>query len=476
MSISRRTFIKSSAATTVAGLAGGIVNQVSAAISSPPLTPGPGNKWPGRVAINFNKKALVGTTPNIDVIKQMIDDSVLALTGQQTVSAAWKEVFPAGLSLNSKIAIKVNTANTSLPGPHWASVRAITDGLQAMGINGSTFPAANITIYDMNFSEGMTKMGYKQENFPGIKLAYTTMADGSDGAMDNHKYSAVLKDADYLINVFSPRGHTYPPAGSRFTLGFKSHIGTYASEPVTEGPSLHEKLMQNLCAMNCTGPVFKKNVLSVCSGIAALNEGNGPPGEAQNYQTYAKAMDASITSAANSTTMMLSTDPIAIEMQAIKMMRINKSGKYDVESLPPYLQSCAGIAGKMEGKVYNIGIIDEKLMDIRRIINGTTSIKKIELSKDSINIGEIVVSSLKGKRTTFFEFSMPQYRSCKDATAAICSLDGKIIYKNSIHIGGTINHFSWEHRDYHGERIGKGSYIVRITGGGFHISKQFSLI
>jgi len=59
---------------------------------------------------------------------------------------------------NSKIAIKVNTANTSLPGPHWASVRAITDGLQAMDINCSRFPAANVTIFHGRIELPMEKM------------------------------------------------------------------------------------------------------------------------------------------------------------------------------------------------------------------------------------------------------------------------------------------------------------------------------
>jgi hypothetical protein len=477
MTISRRSFIKSSAATTAVVLSGGIANQVvEAATISSSMSPGPGNKWPGRVAINFNKLALVGSTPNVDVIKKMIDDAILALTGKQTTGAAWKEVFPAELSTKSKIAIKVNTANTSLPGPHWASVRAITDGLQQMDINGSKFPGANIIIYDMNFSEGMPKMGYKQENFPGVTLAYTKLVDGGDGAMNNHKYSETLKNADYLINVFSPRGHTYPPVGSRFTLGFKSHIGTYASEAAKEGPSLHADLMQNLREMNCTGVVFKKNVLSVCSGIAALNEGSGPPGEAQDYQKYAKTMDASISGAASSTTMILSTDPIAIEMQAIKMMRLNKGGKYDVESLPPYLQACAGISGKMDGKVYNIGIIDEKQMDIRRIINGITSIERFENQAKKIVQGDVKISSVKGTGTTFFEFTLPEVQSGSEAAIIIHSLDGKVVYKQVMGLGGVVNHFSWEHRTINGKKVGNGIFIVQITSGKSQLSKRFSIV
>jgi hypothetical protein len=294
--------------------------------------------------------------------------------------------------------------------------------------------------------------------------------------MNNHKYSETLKNADYLINVFSPRGHTYPPVGSRFTLGFKSHIGTYASEAAKEGPSLHTDLMQNLREMNCTGVVFKKNVLSVCSGIAALNEGKGPPGEAQDYQKYAKTMDASIGGAASSTTMMLSTDPIAVEMQAIKMMRLNNGGKYDVESMPPYLQACAGIAGKMDGKLYNIGIIDEKQMDIRRIINGITSIERFESKVKRVIQGDVNISHVNGTGTTFFEFTIPEVQLRSEATIIIHSLDGKVVYKQVMGLGGAVNHFSWYHRDMHGGIVGKGTFIVQITYGISQLSKRFSIV
>ncbi len=98
----------------------------------------------------------------------------------------------------------------------------------------------------------------------------------------------------------------------------------------------------------------------MCSGLFGLNEGNGPPGNAEDYRNYARTMDPSITGSAHPTTIVMSTDPVAIEMQCIKMMRLNKSGgKYGINDMPPYLQAAAGISGKMEGTLYNIGVIDE---------------------------------------------------------------------------------------------------------------------
>ncbi|MBN1307289.1 MAG: DUF362 domain-containing protein [Chitinispirillaceae bacterium] len=475
MSISRRSFLKKSTATAAIALSGGIARQVLAA-QSPPLTPGPGNKWPGRVVINFNKKAVTDAgKADTAVIKKMVDDAIKLLTGQSTVGAAWKEIFPATLSRQSKIAIKINSANSDLPAPHWASVRAITDGIQEMEIGGTKFPVTNITVYDMEFLGGMEAAGFIAGNFPGISLQHTALADGGDGALNNHKYASVLKDADFLINVFSPRGHTQPPAGSRFTLGFKSHIGTYASEYRNEGPSLHTSLMTNLREMNCTGPVYKKNVLSVCSGIWAMNEGNGPGGRAENYSTYAKTMDASISgTAAPSTTITLSTDPLTAEMQAIRMMRLNKGGKYDVDSLPPYLQSSAGMTGKMEGTTYNIGVIDEAKMDIRRVINDVTLIER-KAPYHSAGSAPISVTTLRGD-TTFIEFSLPGKRWGGKASIVIHGIDGTLMHRRELPLLGVRNHFSWDNRGMNGVRAGRGTYIVRMSCGEVCLSKQFVLL
>jgi len=466
MPVSRRTFIKKTAVSAAALSLVPNLARTARAADSPPLKPGACNKWPGRVVINFNKNAVVNqTTPQVDVIKKMVDDGIMALTGKKTVADAWKELFPATLSLQSKIAIKTNSVNTSLPAPHWSSVQAITDGLQNMVIDGKNFPAANITIYDMDFQSGMNKIGYTSANFPGIAIEYTKLADGGDGALDNHKYAVQLRDADFLINVFSPRGHSteFLPAGSKFTLGFKSHVGTYSSEAAKEGPSLHADLPKNLREMSCTGVVYNKNVLSFCSGIFGMNEGNGPPGNAQDYKTYAKTMDASITGTANPTTIIMGTDPVAVEMQTIKMIRLNKSGKYGISDLPPYLQASAGISGALDGTTYNIGIIDESVMDIRRVINDVVAVHRPS-TRHPAAAALPALHFHQTRDTTFFEFMLPAPHT-GFATVSIVSPSGVLVKKIRISVKGIRNQFSWNHRGSNGSAIGSGAYIVRLTCG-----------
>lgn len=227
-----------------------------------------------------------------------------------------------------------------------------------MNINGTAFPAGNITIYDMNNGNDMDSAGYTSARFPtGIKRLKDSKST-TTGAL-NETYASILVAADFLINVFSPRGH-WPEFGG-FTLGFKSHYGTY--DPV-HGDGAPAYLRD----INCTGPVFNKTVLSICSGLFGMNEGNGPTGGKDDYSSYSKIMDANSTNN-NPTTIIMSTDPVSCEMQSIKMMLMNKGKSYATADLPLYLKMSGGVAGS-GSTVYNIGVIDESQMDIRKLING----------------------------------------------------------------------------------------------------------
>ena len=72
MAVSRRSFIKTTSA-AAAALSTGIAGSTVSAQSTE-LKPGPGNKWPGRIAINFNKDSVLDLIkPQTEVIKKMVD-------------------------------------------------------------------------------------------------------------------------------------------------------------------------------------------------------------------------------------------------------------------------------------------------------------------------------------------------------------------------------------------------------------------
>jgi hypothetical protein len=489
----RRDFLKMSIAGTAGiALASGGVHKVFAASSRTAAGTAPLNKWRGRVVINFNKSAPSGNVaPNatqITLIKTMVDDSIKLLTGLTDIGAAWKSVFPASLSLTSKIAIKVPPGvNSSLTTTHWASVQAITEGLEKMDFGGTKFPAANITIYDGGDGaahDNLNACGFNSTNFPGLGgFIFESMGTNyTDGAEDNattpvkQQYSTVLHDANFLINVFSPRGHG--AYAENFTLGFKNHYGTYNC--VYHDSPNTSQFLRNIC---CTGPVYNRTVLLMCSGIYGQYESNGPTGTPQNYNRYSKYMDTTSTNT-NPTTIIMGTDPVSVEMQTIKMMRIQGQGLYAVADMPNYLKASGGVVvsgtnwppnPSLPNAMDNIGEINETNMTVRYVINGVVAVKE-RPSAQAINSGAFVsATQIKGHNSTFIEFALPESHTGKIASVEIYNLKGTLVTKLSHRVGGVLNHLSWNETNASGSHVGIGAYVVRLVSEGVDVSSKFSI-
>jgi hypothetical protein len=518
MNPERRDFLKLSAA-GAAGIAltSGGISKVFAASSRTAAGTAPLNKWPGRVVINFNKNArppvvdttktpptyafnVAPTAEQITVIKKMVDDSIKLLTGQTDIGLAWKAIFPSSganaLTATSKIAIKIPLGcNSSLSAPHYTSVQAIVDGLTKMDFNGIKFPVANISFYDGACSNNFGSAGYTAANFPGISMVYGSYgANYTDGAENNaspavkQQYSTVLHNADFLINVFSPRGHG--SAFGNFTLGFKNHYGTYP-------PAYHDAPNggQYLRAISCTGVVYNKNVLSICSGIFGQYEGNGPGGSPQNYNVYANYMDSTILLAttanpvaSNPTTIIMGTDPISVEMQAIKMMRIQGKKNYAVADMPDYLRASGGIV--VTGTNWppnpgaptamdNIGVIDESKMTVLRVLNGVTMSAYPERAASSQAKGPaafVTAKQVQGNNSTFIEFKLPVEHVGGDASISIYDMKGALVSKMSQKVLGVLNSLSWNELDVRGNTVTKGKYIVKLESGTVSQSSRFTIL
>jgi hypothetical protein len=240
---------------------------------------------------------------------------------------------------------------------------------------------------------------------------------------------------------------------------------------------------KNIRELVCTGPVYNKLVLSVCSGIYGLEEGYGPTGTISDkhgvYSTYVKSMDSTST-IQGPATIMMSTDPVSIEMQTIKMMRIANGGKYTKDDMPDYLKASAGMTGTSLTPVYNIGVIEEGngKMDIRKIINGSgvTPIHEfLTPSEDKALIG-FSAHQINGHGSIFLEFHVPSDHAGNTATIEIFNAQGGKVRTFSHKILGVINQLSWDKRNSQGALMSKGMYIARLASGAFSKSTQFSII
>jgi|GEM_PF-624570 hypothetical protein len=492
----RRNFLKMTAAGTAGiALTGGLRTLFAAPSPRTAAGTAPLNKWPGRVVINFNKNApgstgTDATAAQVTIIKTMVDDSIKLLTGQADVGAAWRSLFPAALSLTSKILIKVPCGfNNSLSVPHWSSVQAITEGLQKMQVGTGTFPAANITIFDGTGTNNLSSRGFTAAHFPSVNIVFyssgsSSFAAFSDSPKNNSDasmpYATVLNTADFLINVFSPRGHG--DYAGNFTLGFKNHYGTFNAPSLPHGAPDTGQILR---AINCTGTVYAKNVLSVCSGIWGQYEGNGPGGSPQNYSTYSKHMDPTSTNT-TPTTIILGTDPVSVEMQTIKMMRIQGGKTFAVADMPSYLKASGGIA--VTGNNWppdpakpdvmdDIGVIDESKMSVYTILNGVdvTGVAHEPLSRREGGAAAVAARQVAAGCTSI-EFKLPADRAGTNATLSIFDARGARVRQLAAKVLGVVNRASWDETGRLGGRVPRGMYVVRLESGTISVSSGFGIV
>ncbi|MBN1307394.1 MAG: DUF362 domain-containing protein [Chitinispirillaceae bacterium] len=474
MSLSRRTFLKKSV--HFAGAAAIAPQVIIGKDKTSPGTfsPSPLNKWPGRCVLNFNNQhesvPTGGSAEDEAVVKRMVDDSIKLLTGEVTVGNAWKALFPSSLSQSSIIAIKVCFLNNRLPS-HPFVVMGIVEGLQQMSIGNGNFPASNITIYDGNNSNSFSSVGFTQQRFPGITLQHYSGREVypiggtnyTDGAR-NLPYSPVLHDADFLINAPNLRGHS--SHGEGFTLGFKSHFGTYNPE--------HTQYPEYLRDYNCTGPVYQKTVLTVISALFGKKEGSGPGGAPEQFTRYPLTKDpADETRTPN--TIIMSTDPVTAEFQAIKILRIEGNRSYTVNNLPRYLRASAGVTGALD-PTYNIGIINEEQMDCREIINKkeTTEAGSFLMHDRSAGMS-LMVHQNPGYPDVFIEMVLPQLSEIIPGKIVVVTPQGKRVAEIYVPLHGVRTRIVWNRKDRYGRNVGPGTYVFRLAAGNISLVKKVIL-
>jgi hypothetical protein len=482
MALSRRSFLKSSAAAGAFTMTGGAAKAVLAEKTSATFAPSPVNKWPGKVVVNFNKDAVSNNTtigdPQVKVIKKMVDDSILALAGKTDLGEAWKEIFPTSLSTTSKIAIKTNFYTTTMCRVHWSVIQGITEGLQKMNFNGTAFPAGNITVFEAFAPNSLTSAGYTSDRFPGINLVFetdnTVVKNVSDAAKgETNGYVPSLKNADFLINTSGIRGHMAYTEG--YTILYKSHWGTYSrtSPAHTDKGDAFSIRAANLM---CSGAIYNKQVLCVAGGLISNKKGSGINDGPVDYSIYAKKMDPNCTTKASST-IILGTDPVSVEMQAIKVMQINENKTYAVADMPKYLRASAGDSAALSGTVYNIGKIKEEEMSIKTIINGASNTPILEQNK--IKAAEtgysLHISPLK-QGIVFVEYMVPSQVIGGSAKLSIYDVKGNLVFSKDEAVHGVLNHYSWDGKIASGKMLGHGKYVCKLAIGSASKSATFSMV
>lgn len=187
-------------------------------------------------------------------LRQMLDASIVELTGLHDARAAWASLFAP----EERIAIKVNAFRNSLIWTQAALVEAVTDSLQDAGV-----PAEQIVIYDYYTSE-LEEAGYAvNPDGPGVRCVGTDerYTPGWQVAGASVKLSDVLLGCNALINMPVLKSHML--TGMSFAL--KNHYGT-----VQRPEDLHGRRIEHgLGELNVLGPIVDRTRLVIGDVLAA---------------------------------------------------------------------------------------------------------------------------------------------------------------------------------------------------------------
>jgi hypothetical protein len=148
-------------------------------------------------------------------LRQMLDASITALTGQNDARQAWAALFAP----DERVAIKVNAFRNSIIWTQVLLVKAVTDSLQDAGI-----PAEQITVFDYYTTE-LKEAGFAvNQDGPGVRCYGTddSYTAGFKVERSNRKLSDILLNSHALINMPVLKSHMI--SGLSFAL--KNHFGT----------------------------------------------------------------------------------------------------------------------------------------------------------------------------------------------------------------------------------------------------------
>ena len=342
----RREFIKDTCVNTLLG--GVFLSQIPL-----PLDPLPDDiKTNSRQGNIINPQSLVvdvksrtgivkGMTPNISLIKQMMDSGITLLTGTNNQKDAWKSLFHE----DERVGIKINGLGADILVGNYQICWAIVDALKSIGVKEN-----NIIIWDQ-YQNFFLSSGFKiNRSFKGVRT-YTTDGGGGKEALDSgssHReydsgYGAVkvskilTEEVDSLINIGLLKDHGL--AGVSIALKNISH------GVISHPDNFHDNSCDPFIAAINSIPVIKDKIkLHICNGIVGLYEGGPMP---QKRHTW------------NDNRIILSRDPVALDtigMNIIEGKRKEKNLRslFNRPNLPVHIETAAK---------YGLGVTDLNLIN-----------------------------------------------------------------------------------------------------------------
>ncbi len=261
---------------------------------------------------------------NKDVVKTMFNAALLKLTEKQSVLEAYNTLFP-NLSSSTKIGIKINTLAgfvTNGLSTHPELVDAIIDGLKQTALS-----IENIIVYDDRKESIMQGAKYTLRNDSNNYKILSTFDEtdkfGNKNWSDTtitisgivQRYSKITEDVDYIINVPVLKNHS--SAGVTFAL--KNFFGIVNRPGDFHAPDQNPKTWCDPYIAEVYKVVADKVKLIV--GDALFGAHVGGPSTTPRFLLN---------------TLLLSTDPVALDMYALDLINTKREedGRYKITTTP----------------------------------------------------------------------------------------------------------------------------------------------
>ena len=289
-----------------------------------------------------------------EVVRRMVAQGILALTGAPDLKSAWRSIIP---DRSKKVAIKVNCQIKGIFTKQKV-VWPVVEGLIAAGVK-----ADNIIIYDMT-DKAFELAGFRRNTGAGVKvgtvsdfggygrLLYHRLANLLTGGHDTSGMNLITRavngpkgrwDCEYLINIPVLKALD---GYCGVTLSMKNHYGSIGN-PAQH----HEDIMRHIPLINSLPEIREKTRLVLLDAI--FGEYRWQNGRSQQYVTRVNKL-------------VFANDPVAVDYfgwQMIEKLR-KEHGLGAVDPQPAYIAAAAGLG---------LGVNDPARMELIELETGAAN-------------------------------------------------------------------------------------------------------
>jgi uncharacterized protein (DUF362 family) len=393
----RREFLKNTAITGAAVSMGPLTGAVSFA-----------QQAKSKVVIATDPQCFVNNAVQASRVQDMVDHTIMTLTGKNTKAAAYEALFPKPVTAATKILIKFNESAGDKSLSRNAVQAALTSGLTSM-LNG-TYPANKIST----LGTGGNATG------PTFKV-------GSD----SYQIKSAIVDCDYFINFavcWCVGSNT-----TGVTLTLKNMMGAVAGNL---GGGFHGNFTNvagaSLSICNSQQMFKDKQVLAIIDAISICLNGNCGPFSSPNGTAFK---------------IIASRDMVAADYQGFLILK-DKGLSSDRVSVK---QAVLANAAK---PTYGLGTNDPNNMDVVMIAPPWTT-RVLRSGEESERLGlQVQIDQRSGGPRIVFTLKT---RPAGDVNLSLFTANGMQIWSH--------NSLTWNGETFSGKKAGPGTYLYSIKAG-----------